>query len=298
MRTVLRWAGILLGSLLVIVAVTVFGLSIRGKSKAAAGADVAVNAPAIPTDSAAVARGMHVARTIAPCAGCHGEKLEGKAFGTPAMLVSMSAPNLTRGRGGIGATYTAEDWDRAIRHGVAKDGRRLTIMPSDAYSHMSNADFGALVAYLMSVPSVDATHPPRRVGLFGGALIGAGAFPLSANVIRHEQVGAASPPEAATAKYGEYLVVLATCKDCHGVTLAGQTDGNGPPPGPSLVAHANAWSAESFRRTLRTGVTPDGRRLDGDLMPWPYYANMTDVELDAVWAYIRGMAATGQPSTN
>jgi cytochrome c553 len=297
MRKVLKWVGITLGSLLAIVVLSVLGLSLRGKSMAASGAEVAVKTPAIPADSQTLARGMHVARTIAPCAACHGERLQGQAFGTPAMLVSMSAPNLTRGRGGVGATYTPQDWDRAIRHGVAKDGRRLIIMPSDSYSHMSDAVFSALVAYITTLPPVDSMHPQRKVGLLGGTLIGAGAFPLAAKVIQHERVGAEAPPVAPTEQYGSYLVTLASCKECHGASLAGQKGGNGPPPGPSLVARANTWTAESFRNTLRTGTTPEGRRLDAKEMPWPYYANMTDVEIDAVWAYIRSMAAA-KPSTD
>ncbi|MEO8337716.1 MAG: cytochrome c [bacterium] len=296
MRKVLKWVGITLGSLLVIIVLAVVVLSSLGKSKAASGADVAVKTPAIPADSAAVARGMHIARTIAPCAGCHGARLEGQAFGTPAVLVSMSAPNLTRGRGGVGTTYTAEDWDRAIRHGVARDGRRLIIMPSEAYSHMSDADFSALVAYLTSIPAVDGTHAPRKVGLLGGTLIGAGAFPLATANIQHDRVGVDAPQPAPNAQFGEYLATLATCSECHGASLAGQKGGNGPPPGPSLIAHAGTWTVDGFRQTLRTGTTPDGRKLDGGLMPWPYYANMTDTEVDAIWAYIRSVAAKAPAS--
>jgi len=298
MRKVLKWAGITLGSLVVIAVLAVLGLSFRGKSKAAAGSEPPVGTLTIPTDSATVVRGMHVARAIAPCSACHGEKLEGKPFGTPAVLVAMAAPNLTRGRGGIGAAYAPQDWDRAIRHGVAKDGRRLVIMPSEAYSHMSDADFSALVAYLTSIPPVDSTLPPRRIGLMGGTLIGLGAFPLSADVIDHGAVGAeTTTPEAPTKEYGSYLVTLATCKECHGVSLAGKKPGNGPPPGPSLIAHANTWTVESFRKTMRTGTTPEGRALDANQMPWPYYANLTDVELDAVWAYIRSIPIT-KPTTD
>lgn len=298
MRKVLKWAGITLGSLVVIAVLVVLGVSFRGKSKAATGSDIPVATLTIPTDSVTVARGMHIARTITACSGCHGERLEGTPFGTPAILVSMSAPNLTRGRGGIGATYTPQDWDRAIRHGVAKDGRRLVIMPSEAYNRMSDADCSALVAYLASVPPVDSTLPPRRIGLLGGTLIGLGAFPLAADVIHHDAVGAeTTPAEASTKEYGAYVVTLASCKNCHGESLAGQKGGNGPPPGPSLVAHANTWTAESFRKTVRTGITPEGRSLNAAQMPWPNYANMTDVELDAVWAYIRSLSAI-KPATD
>ena len=40
--------------------------------------------------------------------------------------------NLTRGKGGIGSSYTDADYVRAIRHGVGRNGRPLLTMPTDA----------------------------------------------------------------------------------------------------------------------------------------------------------------------
>ena len=42
---------------------------------------------------------------------------------------------------------------------------------------------------------------------------------------------------------------------------------------------------------LRTGVTPTGRRLDGEQMPWPTLGQMTDIELQAVWTYLQTVPA-------
>ena len=39
---------------------------------------------------------------------------------------------------------------------------------------------------------------------------------------------------------------------------------------------------------MRTGTRPDGRILD-TFMPWPYYAQMTDDELRAIWRYLQAM---------
>jgi hypothetical protein len=43
------------------------------------------------------------------------------------------APNLTRGRGGVGNTLSPSDFARAIRYGVDPMGRPLLAMPSDDY---------------------------------------------------------------------------------------------------------------------------------------------------------------------
>ncbi|MEO8619709.1 MAG: c-type cytochrome, partial [bacterium] len=189
--------------------------------------------------------------------------------------------------GGVGANYTPEDWDRAIRHGVAKDGRRLIIMPSQNYASMSDADFRAVAAYLATLPAASSTLPARKVGVLGRVLIGTGAFPLAARTIAHDSVGLVSPVAASGPVYGKYLVTLATCADCHGADFRGRT---GQPAGPDIRSIAAKWSVDDFRKTIRTGVDPTGRILNPELMPWKFYAKMTDDELADVWAYIGEVA--------
>jgi hypothetical protein len=43
---------------------------------------------------------------------------------------------------------------------------------------------------------------------------------------------------------------------------------------------------EQFIGTMRTGVTPWGRALDAEAMPWKTYGRMTDEELTAIWRYL------------
>ena len=50
------------------------------------------------------------------------------------------ATNLTAGTGGVGAAYTAADYERAIRHGIDREGRPLMIMPSLDFSHLTDQD--------------------------------------------------------------------------------------------------------------------------------------------------------------
>ena len=286
---ILKRVAIGLASLLALLILLVVGLNVRGRSKAASAPTITTRSVAALSDSFAVARGRHLAEAIMACEHCHDAGLRGKTFPTPAVLISMAAPNLTRGQGGVGEQYTVIDWDRAIRHGIAKDGRQLAIMPSEAYAHLSDADFAALVAYLETLPAFDHAFPARTVGVMGATLIGAGVFPLAPEMIDHDSVGMRSVAAGVTAEYGGYLANIGGCRTCHGPDLQGRdAPGGNSPPAPSLVAFASARSFDDFRQTLRTGRTPSdgGRMLDAQYMPWSVFARMNDDELQAIWLYI------------
>src|SRR6266404_2427267 len=60
---------------------------------------------AIPTGSAAVARGHHLA-IISGCVDCHGRDLSGRVFFESAMIGRFVAPNLTPGKGGSGGGFS------------------------------------------------------------------------------------------------------------------------------------------------------------------------------------------------
>jgi mono/diheme cytochrome c family protein len=289
---ILKWLGVGLGALLTLLIIVALGLFLRGRSKASSAPEVTFKSVAPVSDSAAVARGRHLASAIVACETCHGPGLSGATFPTPAFLLSMAAPNLTRGQGGVGAEYTVRDWDRAIRHGIGKDGRSLAIMPSEAYAHLSDADFAALVAYLQSLEPTDRAFPARRVGVLGGVLIGAGVFPLAPKLIEHDSVGARAVASGVNPAYGRYLADIGGCRTCHGAGLQGAKPAGGEaPPGPSLIAFAAARSVDDFRRTIRTGRTPTGggRALNPEFMPWPIYARMSDDELEAIWLYVQSL---------
>ena len=52
---------------------------------------------------------------------------------------------------------------------------------------------------------------------------------------------------------------------------------------------APRWSEVGFMATLRTGVTPYGKELDPENMPWKSLGKMTDDELKAVWLYLSSL---------
>ena len=147
MKKVLKWGGIVLGALVLLAAIGLAVLFGRGTARAEQAHEIAVAAPPVMSEAAAVERGRHLATAILNCTGCHGEELAGDLeFEIPG-LFTVPTPNLTVGAGGVGGFYTDEDWVRAIRHGVGHDGRALFIMPSQSFAGLSEADMGALIAY-------------------------------------------------------------------------------------------------------------------------------------------------------
>ena len=298
MMKILKRVGMAVGGLFAVLILVGTGLNVRGRSMASSAPPLTVKPVAEIFDSTAIARGRHLAEAVVGCEHCHGAGLSGQPFGTPAVLISMAAPNLTRGEGGVGASYNMVDWDRAIRHGVGKDGRRLAIMPAEAYTHLSDADFAALISYLRTVPSADRSFPARRIGVLGGTLIGAGKFPLAPELIDHNSVGKRSVTPAVSAEYGHYLADIAGCTTCHGPDLKGRESpgGDGPAP-PSLIAFAEGRTVDDFRQTIRTGRSPTGggRNLNPDYMPWGNYARMTDDELQAIFLYIQSSPPNPKP---
>ena len=287
--------------LLALVGIIVVGgivMHFVGKGRLNNAPEIVAKPVAVPDDAATIAEGERLVEEVSFCTECHGENLEGDVLIDGEVGLYVPATNLTAGAGGIGAAYSDEDWERAIRHGIGPDGRVLFIMPSNFFQHYSDEDLGALIAYLKSVPPVDNDLGTRRVGFPGSILGGFVAFDeiTRINAIDHDAVGGPAPEVAVTAEYGQYLTQIAICGECHGANLAGivLAEGeDGPPEGPNLTpgGELGGWSEADFINTLRTGQTPDGKQLDPEQMPFPSYSLMSDMELQAIWAYLSSLPA-------
>ena len=289
MRRAVKWAVIVLGSLVglvVVVLIAIYGLSERRFRRTYT---VEPGSVEVRTDSATLARGEHIAVTRG-CTDCHGENLAGKIFIDAPPVARLFAANLTAGNGGVGGRYRDADWVRSIRHGVNPEGKPLLFMPSHEFNALSDDDTGALVAYLKSLPPVDATFPRNRVGPLGRVLYLTGQMPLvPAELIDHTAPRQAAPAAGPTAEYGAYLAT--GCMGCHGPGFGG---GKIPGAPPDLPAAANItmhetglaqWSEQDFFRALREGRRPDGTELNA-FMPWRTTARMTDDEIRAIWTYL------------
>ena len=248
----------------------------------------------LTTDGASLARGEHIVRTIGSCVLCHGADLGGRVFEDDGPIGRFAGPNLTRGRGGVGATLSDEDWVRAIRYGVHRDGSSLIVMPSEVFVHLSDADLAAVIAYVKQVPSVDREIPESRFGPLGRALVGAGKLKLLVADKTKPYISVPSVTPGATIEYGRYLSESSGCSGCHGFGLSGGRVAGPPniPPASNLTPAGRIaqWSEEDFTRALRTGMRPDGTRID-EFMPWRNLGQMTDDELHAIWLYLRSVPA-------
>ncbi len=292
MKKVLRWIGIGLGGVVGVLVISVLVISFMGARRLNRTYEVAVDAVPIPTDAAAVARGEHLATAVSGCNDCHLKDYSGELFFDDPAIGQIYATNLTAGQGGIGAAYTDEDWVRALTHGVSPDGRILMLMPSQYFRYYSDADLGAIIAYMKTIPPVDNETLLPQFTLMGRLLFALNALgEAPAEMIDHEGERSSAPPAGATAEYGELLVTVGTCKDCHSANLAGGRPGPNEPWGPNLTPGGRlaSWTEADFVAVMREGKAPD-RQLS-EAMPWQSYRGMTDEELQAVWLYLSGLDA-------
>ncbi len=292
MRRVLKWLGILLIALIgIVVLASLIGyfVSERRIDQTYTLADEALT---LPTDAAGLAEGQRLV-TMRGCTDCHTPDLGGQAFIDDPMLGTIATANLTSGQGSATAGYSVADWEQAIRHGVKPDGRGLLIMPSYEYAGLSDEQVAQMIAYLQTLPPVDRVPAEPVLKPLARALSLAGQLPLlPAEMIDHDAAHVASVPAAASAEYGAYLST--TCTGCHQRNLAGGVVPGSAPgdlPSANLTPAGNLahWSLDDFKNTLRTGTTPEGKELDPAIMPWPIAAQMTDVELEAIWLYLKSL---------
>jgi mono/diheme cytochrome c family protein len=169
-------------------------------------------------------------------------------------------------------------------------------MPSHHYWVLSDDDVSAMIAYLESVPAVDATPAPTSVRGLGRFLFVTGRLPLvPAELIDHEAPRPVAPAPAVTAEYGEYLAT--GCRGCHGELLGGGPIVGAPADRPMAAnltpderSGLGSWERDDFFRALREGRRPDGSTID-PIMPWQNTSAMTDLEIDALWTYLQAVPA-------
>jgi len=295
MRRVFRWLGIVVAAVVILGLLGAATVAVASWRRIGRVHTVNVVVPRnIPSDAAAIERGKHVATAMGSCTYCHGPDLGGQMIQEPSAFGTLAAPNLTRGAGGLGATFTDTDWVRAIRHGIHRDGTSLLVMPSEAYVFMNEADLGDLIAYLKQLPAVDREMPQSKLGPLGRTLLVAGQVSLIADRTPSVPYPAIVPP-GPTLEYGRYLASYTGCIGCHGPGLSGgYVEGPpGAPPATNLTPDPSGlekWTEADFERALRHGVRPNGTPIN-IFMPWPNFSGMTDDEVKALWLFLRSVPA-------
>lgn len=234
-------------------------------------------------DSAAVlAHGERMSRMLG-CKGCHGDNFQGKNVteGDPDWG-DMWAPNLSL----LMPTYSEAEFERAVRKGIPKDGREMWFMPSEAFAPVSDADFGALLAYLRTIPKGGAAIPPIKRGPVFEKLLAAGELkPAPGMVAKFETAQPADlGPEHALGRY----IARTTCVECHNNQLQGVPDFS-----PDLVAMAGAYSPDELKHMLTTGEGKAKKDLGLMTITAQHrFARLTPREMDAIVGYVKALGAS------
>jgi mono/diheme cytochrome c family protein len=261
------------------------------------------------TAQTSLERGRYLVDTVMTCQNCHTPKgpngpqfdkalSGGLRFDEPAFDVTAS--NITPDRDtGIGSWSDAEI-RVALQEGTRPAGHHLApIMPSGFYKILIPGDLDGIVAYLRSVPPVENKVP----GPVYKVAVSQQVFPGAEKPMSASDLGDKS-------KRGFYLATIAHCMECHtpfapsgaGVDFQNSLGKGGREfPGPwgvstarnitsSKSAGIGDWSDAEIKRAITQGVRKDGSRLKPP-MGYPFYAKMTDGDLDAIVAYVRTVPA-------
>lgn len=263
-----------------------------------------------------IERGRYLANSVTVCMDCHstrdwnkfsgplvpgtlgkgGEEFNQK-FGFPGQFF---AKNITPA--GIG-NWTDGEVLRAVTSGVTKDGNAIfPVMPHAAYGRMDKEDVLSIIAYLRSLPAI-AHEVPASVP----------DFPMNfiINTIPKKAEFSKRPDPSDQLAYGAYLFNAAACGDCHtkqdkGQPIAGMELAGGfefPLFTGGIVRSANitpdpetgigTWTEQQFVDRFKvfadsSYVPPTiGKGEFNTVMPWMMYAQMTNEDLKAMYAYLK-----------
>ena len=252
---------------------------------------LAFNALADDSAAAEIQRGEYLARA-GDCVACH-TKAGGEAFagGLPMAtpIGTIYSTNITPDKqSGIGG-YSYDDFQKAVRHGVAKNGDTLyPAMPYPSYSVVSDEDMQALYAYFMhGVKPVNQANKesdiPWPLSMRWPLAIWRGVF--APDVKAFQPIKGQDPVLAR----GQYLVEgLGHCGACHtprSITMQEKALNN--EEGSDYLSGSSApidgWTASNLRGDGRDGL---GRWSEDDLVQFlrmgrndrtAVFGGMTDV---------------------
>lgn len=255
-----------------------------------------------------LARGTYLMEGILACGNCHTPKSADAvpiadmrfagAFIIEEPGVKAYAPNITMDdETGIG-TWSDAEIIRGIRDGIRPDGTLIgPPMPSPFYRNISDNDMRAIVAYMRNVDPVSNIVPASEYGI---PLPDAWGPPVGEvpDVSRDDPLA-----------YGTYVTVaLGHCIECHTPMVEGMHDFARTNEGGRVfenlfdlgftVISANVsphqelgigtWTDEEIKRAITQGISRDGRE-HLPAMAYPYYATITDEDLDAIIVYLRSL---------
>lgn len=281
-----------------------------------------------------VARGGYIVNQAASCGTCHtthgtgttkdfleaGESTDRYLAGGNYLVIEdvgkVWIPNITQDVAtGIGG-WSDDQILRALRDGISHDGRLLMpMMPFASYQYMSDADAEAVVAYLRTVPPIkqEKKREEYDLGFMGNFFIGRGVahHPPARNV--------PAPDKSNKLKWGEYVMRLGHCWECHSVKGMAPSDINekdfmsgSAEPDPILEKAVGKiymrnltpdpetgigkYTAEQIKAALKNGTRLNGKKMAPPMSMFiPHISGMTDEDLDALIAFLQSLKPVKNP---
>jgi mono/diheme cytochrome c family protein len=261
-----------------------------------------------------IERGEYLVHNVAVCLDCHSER-DPNVFSMPIKVgTEGGGPPYTFGAGmGVPGEispsnitpYKLKDWSdddilKAMTQGINKRGDTLfPLMPYHNYSRLAKDDLVAIIAYIRTLKPIERADGPKKL------MIPASMFgPLPQNTLDQNK----RPDPSDKVKYGEYLVTMASCSDCHtpmtqqgpdfskmfaggfnlksdfvNVTTANIT--------PDTATGIGSWTEEAFLAKFKANVEAAGKKVNpGKMnteMPWAAYGKMKEEDLKAIYAFLR-----------
>lgn len=260
-----------------------------------------------------IAHGEYLANHVAVCMDCHstrdwsrfsapllpgtlgkGGEYFGKEAGFPGSFYSK---NLTPNNLG---NWTDGEIFRAITTGVGQNGDALfPVMPYLHYGKMDKEDVYDIIAYLRQLPAIDNDIPASTAD-----------FPMNfiINTIPAETTPMQRPAKTDLLKYGEYIITIAACIECHTQEQKGQliqelayAGGrtfqmpNGVLRSANITADPETgignWTEAAFIARFKSysdsanlAILSPGQV--NTIMPWSMYAGMDTTDLSAIYTYL------------
>lgn len=265
-------------------------------------------------DPDVIARGKYLAFGPAHCASCHtplsrktdiDKGVEMPLTGGWEIAIApgqFRAPNLTPDdETGIGKISDGQIV-RSLRYSVNHNNKAM--FPFMPFQEMSDDDVVALLSFLRSQAPVKNMIRPTEFSLLGKALILFGAFKPMGPVN--------TPPKSVTMDstivYGEYIAnKVANCGGCHTERDLKTGKAIGPAFAGGLMLPADEMSdgytfiTPNLTPDAETGIIAQwneqtfisrfkaGRVYKGSQMPWGSFSKMSEIELKAVYRYLRSL---------
>jgi mono/diheme cytochrome c family protein len=262
-----------------------------------------------------VKRGKYLAQNVAACFYCHsqrdynsfsgpvvagtegmgGQKFDQDFRNVPGVIFSRNISPSAIGR------WSTDEIIHAITQGVSQNGDTLyPLMPYFHFSKMARGDLLSIIAFLRTITPIQNEVPKRRLQI----KIRQAVPSLPSNTLDQNS----RPEFADRVKYGEYLVNIADCIDCHtpmekNNLITGKEFSGGlefkvsgftvrsANITPDSITGIGTWTEEVFLSKFTQYRSADSYQYNpgknNSVMPWTSFGGMDDFDLKAIYAYLR-----------